>query len=198
MLSERIRGWASGVVTPIARAVARSGVSPNGLTLIGFALVLVPTFLLARGLFIWGGVALIAASAFDALDGAVARQTGRVTRFGAFLDSTLDRYSESLLYFGLLVHYVGIGAPVATLLVYASLVGSLMVSYTRARAEGIGVQCKEGILTRLERLVILALGLFANRVTWSLWVLAVLTNVTAVQRMIFVWRRTRGGSAPKE
>jgi CDP-diacylglycerol---glycerol-3-phosphate 3-phosphatidyltransferase len=197
MLSERIRKWASGGLTRLARVIARSGVTPNTLTLIGFALVWVPAALLSQGVFVWGGVAVALASAFDALDGALARTTGRVTRFGAFLDSTLDRYSEALLYFGLLLYYVRAGATVEPLLIFAATAGSLIVSYARARAEGIGVQCKEGLFTRFERIVVLVVGLLLNHVTWALWLLAVLTNLTAVQRIAYVWRKTAADKAER-
>ena len=190
MISERIRKLTSGIVNPIARAIARTGISPNALTIVGFLLYLGIAYVLAKGWFFWGGICIIFASMFDALDGAVARVSNQVSRFGAFLDSNLDRFSEALMYFGLLLYYMNHGTTTNIILVYATIIGSLMVSYARARAEGIGVECKEGLLTRFERLAILVIALVLNVVPMALWVLAVLTNLTAFQRMYYVWRET--------
>ena len=190
MISELVRKWTAGVVNPIARAVARTGISPNALTIFGSLLYLGIAYVLAKGWFFWGGIFIIFASLFDALDGAVARVSNRVSRFGAFLDSNLDRFSEALMYFGLLFYYIHHGTTTNTILVYAAIIGSLMVSYARARAEGIGVECKEGLLSRFERLAILVIALVLNVVPLALWVLAILTNLTAFQRMYYVWRKT--------
>lgn len=190
MISERIRKWTIGIITPIARAIAGTGISPNALTIFGFLLYLGIAYILAKGWFFWGGIAIIIASLFDALDGAVARVSNKVSKFGGFLDSNLDRFSEALIYFGLLLWYMHHGTTTTIVLIYAAIIGSLMVSYARARAEGIGVECKEGLLTRFERLAILVIALLLNVVPMALWVLAVLTNVTAFQRMYYVWRAT--------
>jgi CDP-diacylglycerol--glycerol-3-phosphate 3-phosphatidyltransferase len=190
MIGERIRKWTLGIITPIARAVAGTGISPNALTIIGFLLYLGIAYILAKGWFFWGGIAIIIASLFDALDGAVARVSNKVSKFGGFLDSNLDRFSEALMYFGLLLYYMQHGTTTNIILIYAAIIGSLMVSYARARAEGIGVECKEGLLTRFERLAILVIALVLNVVPLALWVLAVLTNLTAFQRMYYVWRAT--------
>ena len=135
---------------------------------------------------------VLVAGLFDALDGSLARTMGRSSRFGAFLDSTLDRFSEATVYLGLLIYYTRQGAREETVLIYATIVGSLMVSYARARAEGIGVECKVGLLTRLERVGLLVIGLVINQVRWTLWILAIFTNFTALQRMWHVWRSTDG------
>jgi len=108
------------------------------------------------------------------------------------LDSTVDRLSEAVIYLGLLVHYTQHGGRQESLLIYATIVGSLMVSYARARAEGIGIECKRGILTRFERVVVLAVGLILDQMRIALWILAVLSNFTALQRMYYVWRDTGG------
>jgi CDP-diacylglycerol--glycerol-3-phosphate 3-phosphatidyltransferase len=190
MIGERVRKWTYGIFNAIAHAIGRTGISPNALTIMGFLLHLGVAYLLARGWFLWGGLAIVFAGIFDALDGAVARASNRVSKFGAFLDSNLDRFSEALLYFGLLLYYVRYGTTLYTILVYAAMIGSLMVSYARARAEGIGVQLREGMMTRFERLTILVVALVFNIVPVALWVLAILTNLTAVQRMYLVWRKT--------
>jgi len=190
MIGERVRKWTYGIFNAIASTIGRTGISPNALTIMGFLLHLGVAYLLARGWFLWGGLAIVFAGIFDALDGAVARASNRVSKFGAFLDSNLDRFSEALLYFGLLLYYVRYGTTLYTILVYAAMIGSLMVSYARARAEGIGVQLREGMMTRFERLTILVVALVFNIVPVALWVLAILTNLTAVQRMYLVWRKT--------
>ncbi len=176
------------VFVPIARLIERTGLTPNMLTLIGLALNAAVAVVLARGSIGLGGVLLLLASSFDALDGTLARLTGRQSRFGAFFDSTLDRYSEGLIYGGLLIYHFDRGARAETLLVYAAIIGSLMVSYSRARAEGIGIECRVGLLTRADRMLILAAGLIFGWVSLVLWVVAIFANLTAVQRMLHVWQ----------
>jgi len=165
---------------------------PNLLTAMGFVLNVVVAYILAQGHMQAGGLLVIVAGLFDALDGALARSAGRTSRFGAFLDSTLDRLSEAAIYFGLLAFYTQRGARRESLLIYAAVIGSLMVSYARARAEGLGIECEVGLLTRFERVAILALGLLSQRMLIALWALAILTNFTALQRIYHVWRVTRG------
>jgi CDP-diacylglycerol--glycerol-3-phosphate 3-phosphatidyltransferase len=128
----------------------------------------------------------------DAVDGALARVTDRATRFGAFLDSTLDRFGEIALYLGLL--YLYRGSPLETLLIYLTITGSLMVSYTRARAEGLGIECKVGWFGRFERLAVLVVGLVLEQVLIALVILAVFSNLTALQRIWHVRRVTMEGT----
>jgi CDP-diacylglycerol--glycerol-3-phosphate 3-phosphatidyltransferase len=183
-LRERTRGFLAFVVRPLARA----GVSPNVLTLLGFLAMVGVAVVLGLGYERLGGVLIVAVGLFDALDGALARSTGKTTDFGAFFDSTLDRFAEIAIYLGLL--YLYRGETVAVLLVYLAITGSLMVSYARARAEGLGLECKVGLFTRLERLATLVVGLVLKQTVLALLVLAVLSNLTAVQRMWHVWRAT--------
>jgi CDP-diacylglycerol---glycerol-3-phosphate 3-phosphatidyltransferase len=157
---------------------------------------------LATGNFALGGTLIIVAGIFDALDGTLARLTNRVTAFGAFLDSTTDRFAEGAVFFGILYAYLQRGMTFVAYLVFFALLGSLMVSYARARAEGIGVQCKDGFLTRFERIALLVIGLIITAFFGDapllivLGFLAIFTNVTAVQRMWLVYRATRD-DAPK-
>ncbi len=183
-LRERTRGLLEFVVRPLARG----GVSPNVLTVVGFLAMVGVAGVLALGYERLGGLLIVAVGLFDALDGALARSTGKATTFGAFFDSTLDRFAEIAIYLGLLYLYRGETAVV--LLVYLAITGSLMVSYTRARAEGLGLECKVGLFTRLERLATLVIGLVLEQTVLALLVLAVLSNLTAVQRMWHVWRAT--------
>jgi phosphatidylglycerophosphate synthase len=172
----------------VVRPLSRTGISPNALTVCGFVAMLAVAWILASGHERIAGLLVILVGLFDALDGALARLTGKTSAFGAFLDSTLDRFSEIALYLGLLYLYRGDTLP--TVLVYLAITGSLMVSYTRARAEGLGLECKVGLFTRLERLAVLVVGLILERTLWALVFLAVLSNLTALQRMWHVWRTT--------
>jgi CDP-diacylglycerol--glycerol-3-phosphate 3-phosphatidyltransferase len=197
VLSNWLRERAQGILNSLARGLGALGLTPNALTLIGLGLMCVIGFVIATGNFALGGVLIIVAGIFDALDGSLARLTNRVTRFGAFLDSTTDRFAEGALFLGMLYALVQRGTLIAVYLIFFALLGSLMVSYARARAEGIGVQCKEGMLTRFERIVLIVLGLLATAL-WGetpliivLGFLAVFTNLTAVQRMWLVYRATR-------
>jgi CDP-diacylglycerol--glycerol-3-phosphate 3-phosphatidyltransferase len=175
-----------------ARLLGRSGISPNTITVIGLVLTLAVTYALATGHLLIGGILVLITSAFDMLDGALARATNRKSAFGAFFDSTVDRYAEALVLLGLLIFYEQQpGFRWEVPLVYVSIVGSLMVSYTRARAEGLGFDGKSGLLARPERIILLAFGLIVNWLGFALVVLAILTNLTAVQRIFHVWRQDR-------
>ncbi|UCC78029.1 MAG: CDP-alcohol phosphatidyltransferase family protein [Anaerolineales bacterium] len=165
--------------------------SPNSLTMVGYVLSLLVMYVLATGQLQLGGVLVAVAAMFDALDGAVARAMGTTSTFGAFFDSVIDRYSEATVLFGLLLWYQGRAAEQEVALIYVTLLGSLMVSYARARAEGLGIACKVGWLTRFERVALLSIGLILQHVRLVLWVMAVLTNVTALQRVYHVWRVSR-------
>ncbi len=191
MLSERLRRWTQGVREPIGRILGRLGISPNALTLLGYALNLTVMCVLALGHLRVGGILVLFAGLFDALDGAVARATGQTSTFGAFLDSVVDRYSEATVLFGLLLWHMRSEAQLELALIYAVIVGSLMVSYARARAEGLGLECKTGLMTRLERVAVLSVGLMALQVRITLAALAILTNLTALQRVAHVWHLTR-------
>jgi CDP-diacylglycerol--glycerol-3-phosphate 3-phosphatidyltransferase len=193
-----VRERAQALLNFIARGLNAAGLSPNAITLMGFLAMCGVGVVLANGYLALGGVLTIVAGIFDALDGALARLTNRVSKFGAFLDSTTDRFAEAALYLGILFWYLQRGVTFAAYLIYLTLLGSLMVSYARARAEGIGVECKDGLLTRFERMALLVIGLILTAalgdasILGVLAILAVLTNVTAVQRMWLVYRATRG------
>jgi CDP-diacylglycerol--glycerol-3-phosphate 3-phosphatidyltransferase len=135
----------------------------------------------------------LVAACIDALDGTLARMTGQQSRFGAFFDSTADRYSEAAVYGGLLYYYLQGDARDTAIVLYAAIIGSQMVSYARARAEGLGIDCKVGLATRVERTLIFAGGLILNRPEWALWLVAILANLTAVQRIVHV-RKAAGSS----
>lgn len=191
MLSKYGRSLLAVPVNATARRLHALGVTPNGITLIGFLLTVVASTLLAFGELRWGGIVLLLASLCDMLDGALARFTNQVSKFGAFLDSTLDRYSESVTLLGLTTYYASRPeSQIHLLLIFLALIGSWMVSYTRARAEGLQIECQGGFLQRPERLTILITGLILGWMLPVLWVLGILTNVTAVQRIYEVYVRT--------
>ena len=179
----------------IAEWLVRLGITPNMLTVAGFGLAMLTAVVLGAGYLRWGGLLVIFAAFFDTLDGAVAKNTGQTSRFGAFLDSTLDRYSESVIFLGLAVHYSGSAATrMELILVFLSIVGSFMVSYARARAEALNFDCKVGLLQRPERIILLALGLLSGWMLVVLSILAILTNFTALQRIRAVYVNSK--SAP--
>ena len=184
---EKLRPHARRVAEYPARLLARAGVTPNALTLLGLVLNAVVALVLALGYPLLGGVLVLGANAFDMLDGALARVSGKGSRFGAFFDSTLDRYAEGLIYLGVMAWLFRMGDAASLLAAYLSVVGSFMVSYARARAEGLGVEGEVGLLPRPERILLLALALMLHQYLLSpvLWLLALLTNFTAVQRILY-------------
>ena len=172
--------------------MARTKISPNALTVAGLLLNVGVATVIASGNLILGGVLVLIAGAFDALDGAVARATGQTSAFGGFLDSTVDRYSEAVVFAGLLVYLTRTDAgTIPVLLTYATIVGSLMISYTRSKAEAIGIRGDVVVAQRLERVVILAAALLISQPVWGLWLLAILTHITAIHRIVHVWWTTR-------
>lgn len=174
----------------IGRVVARTGLSPNALTAIGLLGMGGSAALAAFGLFWQAGIVLLAAAAFDMLDGAVARATNRASDWGAVFDAVCDRLADFAILFGLLVWYSAGDRfdRTAIVLIGASLFGSMMVSYTRSKAGEFGVQIRSGLGTRLERVIVVAIGLLSGEMVPILWLLAVLTNLTALQRWLITWR----------
>jgi CDP-diacylglycerol--glycerol-3-phosphate 3-phosphatidyltransferase len=181
------------ITDPIVFLLAKAHVTPNALTLLGVLGSAGAAVLLARGQFLAGGIVVLAAGALDVLDGALARATGQVTRFGAVFDSVMDRVSEAAVLFGLLYYYAGRDAREESLLIFAALAGSMLVSYIRARSEILGLPIREGLFTRAERVIVIGVGSMIDQVRIALWILAVLANLTALQRLYLVWRKTRQG-----
>ncbi len=193
---EKIRRTLSNSVTPpLARLLAMTPLTPDVLTWLGFFISVGAAVLVAFDHFLAAGAVVLVAGLFDLLDGALARLTNRVSRFGGILDSTLDRLSEAAVLLALLVvsargQHVG-----WSVLIGVTLVGSFMVSYIRARMEGLGIQCKAGIFTRPERVVVLALGLMLNQYSYALLsalgIIAFFSWITVVERLVYAWRHTR-------
>lgn len=191
MLNKARRSLAQRVNKIPAELVAKTRISPNIVTALGLLVALVTAWVLSTGHFFLGGFLVLGSGAFDMLDGAVARISGRSTRFGAILDSTFDRLSEAALFLGLLAYYANQGSFQEVVLVGAALVGSMMTSYVRARAEVLGLKCEVGLFTRPERVILLAIGLIFNQMLVILWIIAVLSNLVAWQRLFYVWQQLR-------
>jgi CDP-diacylglycerol--glycerol-3-phosphate 3-phosphatidyltransferase len=186
------RNLAHHITDPLVGILSKIGITPNVLTLINLALNIVAAYFIATEHFIIGGVLVLVAGLFDLLDGALARFTKQTTKFGAILDSTVDRISEAAILFGLLIWYAPQeGASLKIVLIFVVLIGSFLVSYIRARAEGLGWQCQVGLFTRAERVIVLAIGLLINQIFIALCVLAVFVFITVVQRLVYLWKQEK-------
>ena len=182
----------------IVRLLALSRINPNALTVMGLVVNSYAAFLFGyangenqRRLFFYAGLVIIGSGFFDLVDGRVARALNRVTRFGAFFDSVVDRYSDASLFFGLLVYYARGNRFFYVVLTALVMISSIMVSYARARAESLIGTCRVGFLERPERLVLLIIGALFNVMAPALWVIAVLSTITVVHRIVYTWQRTR-------
>jgi CDP-diacylglycerol--glycerol-3-phosphate 3-phosphatidyltransferase len=185
-LTEQLRLRFKGVLDPLAIFLNKIGLMPNTVTILGLAGNTVGAILLARGQMTWGGILIFLMGPVDALDGTMARLRAEPTEFGAFVDSVTDRYSELVIFGGLLYYYLQQGNWGMVLLVYLAAAGSLLVSYTRARAQSLGMETKVGMLTRLERYLVLSPALVFNIPQVAVWILAIFTNLTALQRILDV------------
>jgi CDP-diacylglycerol--glycerol-3-phosphate 3-phosphatidyltransferase len=179
------------IIRLIVRGLALSRIHPNVLTFLGLVINIIAAYLLAIGQFRGAGFVIIGAGLFDMVDGRVARETNRVTRFGGFFDSVLDRYSDLALLMGLLVWYGSINRPFYVVLTALAMTACVMVSYTRARAENSIPTCKVGFMERPERVVLVIIGALFSRMAPVIWVIAVLGNLTVVHRMIFTWQEAK-------
>jgi len=182
---------ASRLTDPVIEGLSRSGITPDALTITGLAINIGAAYVIATGHFLPGGLLILVAGVCDLLDGALARFVKQTTKFGALFDSTADRISEAALFFGLIVWYMLEGSAMGVMLASAALIGSFLVSYIRARAEGLGLECKVGLFTRAERVIVLTIGLVVNQVTIALWVLVVFAYVTVIQRLVYLRQQTR-------
>ena len=187
-LAELRANLALRITNPVIGILGKSGIKPDALTFTGLAINIGAAYVIATGHFPLGGILILVAGLFDLLDGALARFARKTTKFGAILDSTVDRISEAAIFCGLLVWYMPGRSEI--LLIFAVLIGSFLVSYIRARAEGLGLECKGGLFTRAERVIVLAVGLLVNQVIIALWILVVFVYITVVQRLVYL-RRVR-------
>ncbi|HEY7307281.1 MAG TPA: CDP-alcohol phosphatidyltransferase family protein [Bryobacteraceae bacterium] len=182
---------ANKIIRLLVRALALSKINPNVLTFLGLVINMAAAAFLAVGSFRTAGCVIIFAGLFDMVDGRVARATNQVTRFGGFFDSVLDRYSDLALLVGLLVYYGTINRPSYVVLTAVVMTASVMISYTRTRAENIIPTCKVGFLERPERIVLFIIGALFDRMAPVLWVIAVLGNLTVIHRMIFTYQEAK-------
>ena len=197
-------GRACGVLLDaIVRLLALSRINPNILTLMGLVVNTYAAFLFGyangdnqRRMFFYAGLVIIGSGFFDLVDGRVARLSNQVTRFGGFFDSIVDRYSDASLLFGLLVFYARGGRFFYVVLAALAMISAIMVSYARARAESLIGLCKVGFMERPERLVLLIIGALFNVMAPVLWVIAVLSTITVIHRIIYTWHRTTEMDAP--
>lgn len=191
-LTDQLRVHTSSIIDPVVTVLARLHVSPNMLTLLGMLLHFLFAWLIATGRLQLAALAIFLFVPLDALDGALARKTGRDDgSFGAFLDSTSDRIAEIILFAGYLAYFSGLDNAWMMAATYVALTGSIMVSYTRSRAEALGLDCKVGLLTRVERYVVIVISLVVNLPEIGMVLLAVGTYFTVAQRVIHVWKQTR-------
>jgi CDP-diacylglycerol---glycerol-3-phosphate 3-phosphatidyltransferase len=188
-------GW---LLRHVVRALAATGLTPNMFTFLGLAVNSWAAALFAMGRFRQAAAVLFLAAFLDMADGQVARLVGRVTAFGAFLDSTLDRYADLALYMGLVVHYTLIGRSFYMALAAVAMASSFMVSYSRARAESLIPSCKVGFMERPERLVLLIMGGVFNRMAQVLWVVAMISTITVIHRVVYTWQELRAGRSLPE
>ena len=190
-LSEKLRPLAAVVLKPIARGLIRLRVTADALTIMGTLIMALAGVTAATGNLFASALLMLVSAPLDALDGTVARMSGVKSKFGAFLDSTSDRYADGFVLGGILIYGLNLRNDWIVVLAFVSLWGSLLISYTRARAEGLNVECKVGLLTRLERFVLLIAMLVLNQVLPGLVILAILTHFTVLQRIFHVWRAMR-------
>lgn len=192
IIDQKAREYTRPTLEAIARRLAKWNLSPDAVTYIGLVLTIGVAVLAALGEIRWAGVAYIVAALGDALDGTLARVSGKGSRFGAFLDSNIDRFEESIVFLGLGIYYALEGGQWEIPLLLVVTVGSLMVSYSRARAEALGVECKVGFMTRVPRVVIMIAGMILDQVFITLIILAATTLFTSFHRMYHVWKITGG------
>lgn len=184
--TDYLRLWFKWVLDPLGTFFNRLGLTPNAMTMLGLLGNAVGAYYLAMGNMLTGGILVLVMTPIDALDGTMARLRGESSDFGAFVDSVSDRYSELIIYTGLLYHFLDTGEPLGGMLVFAAAAGSVLVSYVKARAEGLGYGAKVGILTRVERYLVLAPSLVFNQLYIGLGIIAIFANITALQRIWYV------------
>ncbi len=195
-LTEIRKALAYRFTEPVVRLLSKTPITPSAITWFGFLLTIGAAALIITGHFLVAGLVVLIAGFFDILDGALARRTNQATRFGAVLDSTLDRLSEAVLLLGILVLYAREQSITGILLVGAALIGSPLVSYIRARAEALDLECQAGLFTRFERVIVLALGLLLSQIDYGFLVIAlaiivVFSFFTVGQRLLYVWKQTK-------
>jgi CDP-diacylglycerol--glycerol-3-phosphate 3-phosphatidyltransferase len=197
MLPEKIKNWYINFTSPITGFFTRHSVQPNLLTAIGFLISCFGAYIISTGSVRVGGFLILLGGTFDVFDGGVARASGKASKFGSFFDSCLDRFAEIVISLCLMVYFLNKSDNITAYVILLALGGGLMVSYTRARAEALGLECKIGFFQRPERILSIGIGalLGPSALKVVLWLLALLSNYTAIQRMIHVYSLTRGNAS---
>ncbi len=190
-ISEKIKLSTEPMLLPIVRILMQFNIHPNVITLLCLAGFLISALFIAQGKFLMAGLILLVFAPLDAIDGLLARTGNKVTKFGAFLDSTMDRYGEIFLFLAFTYYFILKGSIAGIVISFLGITGSLMVSYTRARAEGIGLSCKIGWFTRFERITLIILSLILETIFIALTLLAFLTHLTALQRIWYVYKLSK-------
>ena len=181
-------------MSPIVNVAARLDIHPNTLTTITFLLGCAAAYAMAGGAIRLAACLILLSGLCDIIDGKLARHSGKATKFGALYDSTLDRYSEAIFFFSMALYFIKNGYYLTSVAVAVGLGGSMMVSYIRARAEGLGFDCKVGLIQRPERILLLGIGGLIHRagLITAIWIVAILSNITAIQRLVYVWQEDQG------
>lgn len=187
----RIRKLLNVILVPLAQKLLKIGFTPNFATLTGFFFNILAAIFIGFKNHIEGGILILVGGFFDILDGILARELKINHRFGALFDSSIDRFSEAIIFLGILVYVFKETSLLYVILVIVALIGSFMVSYVRARAEGLGFKCEVGLLTRVERVVILGVCLILRQLPIALWIIAILANLTAIHRLIYIWQKEK-------
>lgn len=190
-LTDLARHYTRGITTRLGTRAHQLGIHPDMVTLVGLFVVAISAYAIAEGEFVLAAIIMLLGAPLDALDGAIARAMQRKGKFGAMLDSTLDRYADGLIFMGFAYYESFWGNETGAALSLAALLGSLMVSYVRARAEGLNIDCKVGLFTRMERMIVILVMLLTGWITIGLWILAVGTHITVVQRVYHVYRELK-------
>jgi len=191
-LNDTRRQIGRGMTGGLSRILAKTGITPNTVTVVGFLITLVAGYIISTGSLLAGGLVFLFSSFFDMLDGAVARATGRITKFGGILDAALDRLSEAAIFISIIVYYAPEANAWPLLLTGLTLAGSQVVSYIRARSEANGLEGKEGIFTRPERVVVLGIGLITGWLIPALAIICLLSFITIGQRLASAYRQLGG------
>lgn len=184
-----LRKFFKGIIDPIAGFFLKIGLKPNTITALGLALAVLTAYFAATGRFLIAGLILLVGAPLDVIDGSMARLQGEPTKFGGFIDSVTDRYAELVVLLGLLVYYAQGQNLLGCVLVFIAGAGSVMVSYTKSRAESLGFSAKVGLLTRVERMIVMVVFLIFKIPIVALWIIAIGANITAIQRILFVYKQ---------
>jgi CDP-diacylglycerol--glycerol-3-phosphate 3-phosphatidyltransferase len=191
--SSKGRRFSSFILSPFVRLFCYLRVPPNLISLFGFVISLSSIYFIVKGRLIFGALLILIGGCFDLIDGEVARRRGVVSKFGAFFDSFIDRYSDTLIMLGLLYYFSTKGEIIYIILCGLSIIGSMMVSYARARAEGLGIECKVGFFERAERLLAIVIGMLFGGVVLkvAIWIIMAGSHITALQRLIYIHKLTK-------